>query len=219
MNLILLGPPGAGKGTQSKLLQNKFGIQQISTGDLVRAEIKVGSELGKKIKEIVDVGELPSDDLIMTLAMKAIDASEKGFICDGFPRTLNQAKILDKALLERAFQIDAVVEIVVDNSILLKRLTGRRTCEDCGAIFNIHFNSPQREGKCDRCGGSLLTRSDDVEKAVEKRLSIYVERTAPLIDFYKSQGILHKVDGMGAAQEVFQEIVEFIPGENSAKQA
>ncbi len=190
MKIILLGPPGAGKGTQAQLLVEKFGMPQISTGDLLRGAVAEGTELGIRAKEYMDSGQLVPDDLIISLIKERISGSDcvEGYILDGFPRTIEQAKAM-----ESTDKIDVVLNIMVDTGVLLGRLMGRRTCRDCNAVFNITGRPPKVDGVCDFCGGELYQRDDDNEATVAKRLDTYNDQTAPLIDFYRDRGLLRDV--------------------------
>ncbi len=203
MKLILLGPPGAGKGTQSEYITKKYGIPQISTGDILRKAVRDGTDIGKKAKSYMDGGKLVPDDIIIQIMNKRLDEPDcaEGFILDGFPRTINQAEKLAEIT-----QVDLVLNLVVPEDELLKRLTGRRSCPKCGAVYHIMFNPPPSEGKC-KCGGDLFQRDDDKEKTVLKRLQTYKNQTEPLIEYYKKKGNLREIDGKDKKPlEVFQEI-------------
>ncbi|NOZ76560.1 MAG: adenylate kinase [Euryarchaeota archaeon] len=207
MKLILLGAPGAGKGTQAQKLVEHYKIPQISTGDLLRAAVKAGTELGKQANEYMTAGKLVPDEVVIGLIEERLkeDDCKDGFILDGFPRTVAQAE-----KLEEITDIDAVVNIAVDTSILLDRLTGRRTCKECNAMYHLIFNPPKEEGKCDACGGELYQRADDNEETVKSRIETYNESTAPLVDFYRKKGKLKEVDGQGAIDEIFQNILKVL---------
>ena len=208
MNLILLGPPGAGKGTQAKRLVERLGIPQISTGDMLRAAVKDGSDLGKQVKGIMERGELVPDEIVVALFKEraARPDAREGFILDGFPRTVNQAEALGKILEEREAQIDHVVSIEVPEEQLVARLSGRRTCRNCQAMYHVESSPPEREGRCDQCGGELHQRADDNEATIRERLGVYERETAPLIAFYKKAGILRTVDGSGSVEDIFRAI-------------
>ena len=192
MRLILLGAPGAGKGTVAKLLTKMDGSVQISTGDILRAAVKAGTELGKKAEAAMTAGELVSDDLIMGIMGERLleDDCKAGFLLDGFPRTIPQAEAL-KVLLEKlGIELDAAVNLNVPRDVILDRLTTRRTCVDCGAIYNVKSNPPKVEGVCDACGGKVVQRDDETEEAISKRLDVFNEQTAPLVGFYEGEGML-----------------------------
>lgn len=207
MKLILLGAPGAGKGTQAQKLVDRFNVPQISTGDLLRAAVADGTDLGREANEYMTAGKLVPDEVVIGLIEERLkdDDCKSGFILDGFPRTMAQA---DK--LKEITDIDAVVNLDVDTSILVARLTGRRTCKDCNAVFHMVFNPPKAEGVCDACGGELYQRADDNEETVSSRVDTYNENTAPLIDYYKDSGKLQNVKGEGAIDEIFQNILNVL---------
>lgn len=209
MNLILLGAPGGGKGTQAKLLVEKYNIPQISTGDLLRAAVSVGSELGKQAKSAMDAGQLVSDELVLDLIKERLsqDDAKNGFILDGFPRNTAQAEDLDKLLSEINAPLDRVVLIDVDFDILVKRVVGRWTCKQCGEIFNTYFKVPAKEGICDVDGGELAHRADDNAETIKSRLAVYEEQTAPLISYYGDKGLLKKIDGLGEIDDIFSRMV------------
>ncbi|OHB31234.1 MAG: adenylate kinase [Desulfuromonadaceae bacterium GWC2_58_13] len=198
MKLILLGPPGAGKGTQAKMLMDRFGIPQISTGDILRAAVKDGTPMGLKAKSFMDAGGLVPDEVVVGIVRERLQKADcaKGFILDGFPRTVLQADALKESLLALGKDLDAVVSLDVDVEALVERLTGRRTCRDCGRGFHVKFDPPLVSGKCDTCGGDLLQRDDDQELTIRHRLEVYSEQTSPLVDYYRSAGLLTAVDGM-----------------------
>ncbi len=208
MNIIMLGPPGAGKGTQAKMLVEKLGIPQISTGDMLRAAVKEGTPMGLKAKEYMDGGKLVPDEVVIGIVKDRLGADDcaKGFILDGFPRTIPQAEALDKVLAEMGRKIEYVVNVAVPESELLDRLTGRRTCKKCGAMYHVKFNPPKKEGVCDKCGGELYQRDDDKEETILNRLKVYNDQTAPLIEYYKGQGVLVDIDGSKEIKEIFAEI-------------
>ena len=213
MNLIVLGPPGAGKGTQAKRLEAAYGIVQLSTGDMLRAEVASGSELGRKAKEIMEAGGLVPDDLIIDMISGRIDQDDckKGFILDGFPRTTPQAEALDGMLREKSLKLDFVIEMKVDDEAMVERITGRFTCAKCGAGYHDSFQKPKLEGVCDKCGGSEFTRrADDNAETVRARLAAYHEQTAPIITYYAGKGSLQSIDGMAAIDEVTAQMKEVI---------
>jgi adenylate kinase len=196
MKLILLGAPGAGKGTVAKLLTKMDGSVQISTGDILRAAVAAGTELGKKAQAAMKAGDLVSDDLIMGIMGERLkeDDCKAGYLLDGFPRTIPQAEALKVLLANMGEKLDCVVSIEVPREVILDRLTTRRTCSDCGEIYNVKSNPPKVEGKCDKCGGPVVQRDDETEEAISNRLDVYNEKTAPLAGFYEKEGMLLKVD-------------------------
>ena len=205
MNLILLGPPGAGKGTQAKILEDKRGLKQLSTGDMLRAAIAAGTEVGLKAKAIMDRGDLVSDDVIVSIVSERMDKPDiaKGVVFDGFPRTPAQAEALDKMLAGRKEKLDAVIEMKVDDEALVKRISGRFTCAKCGQGYHDEFAKPKKQGTCDVCGGTEFTRrADDNEKTVRDRLAVYNKQTAPLVSYYRQKGNLHVIDGMADIAQV-----------------
>ena len=210
MRLIMLGAPGVGKGTQAKLLQDQFGIPQISTGDILRAAVRDGTELGKVAKSYMDRGELVPDDVIIGIIRERISQPdcEKGFILDGFPRTIPQAEALDQMLAEMNLNLDGVLEIYVDPEKIVQRLTNRRVCSECGAVFNLLTNPPPEDGKCPNCGGEIIQRDDDKEETVRNRLAVYEKQTAPLKEFYKGKGLLKTIDGDDAIENVYKRILK-----------
>ena len=207
--MILLGPPGAGKGTQAKRLSTALGVPQLSTGDMLRAAIAAGSQLGKQVKAVMDAGKLVSDDIVNALVGERIDQPDarEGFILDGFPRSLPQAEALDKLLADRKIKIDRVIEMQVDDEALVERITGRFTCANCGAGYHDRFQRPRKDGVCDQCGGTRFTRrDDDKEETVRARLKAYHAQTAPLLPYYKARGVLVGVDGMASIDEVTRQM-------------
>ena len=212
MNLILLGPPGSGKGTQAQKIVEQYHFPQISTGDILRGAVKERTPLGVEAQGYMDQGKLVPDEVVVGIVRERLMAADcnGGFILDGFPRTLPQAEALDVTLGEMKRGIDHVISVEVDNEELLKRLTGRRTCRTCGAMYHIMFNPPQKDGICDQCGGELFQRDDDQEATIRARLQVYEEQTAPLIAYYKKKGLLRPIEGVGAIEEIFQKIVQVI---------
>lgn len=212
MKLILLGPPGAGKGTQAKMLAERFSIPQISTGDILRAAVKEGTPMGLKAKEFMDAGALVPDNVVVGIVRDRLlePDCDSGFILDGFPRTVAQADALNVALDSMGKQLDRVVSLKVDSEALVERLTGRRTCKECGKGFHISFEPPQKPGLCDECGGGLIQRDDDKEETIRKRLDVYVEQTSPLIKYYQKTGILLELDGMQPISLVQQQMLSLL---------
>jgi adenylate kinase len=208
MNLILLGPPGAGKGTQAKILIDTYGIPQISTGDMLRTALKAQSTMGMEAKKYMDAGQLVPDSVVIGLVKERLAQPDcaKGFMLDGFPRTVPQAEELGKVLSGLGKKIDHVLSIEVPSSELLGRLTGRRTCKACGQGFHVMFDPPKVEGKCDKCGGELYQRDDDNEATVSNRLKVYEGQTMPLVNFYAAKGLLRPIDGLGAIGDIFSRI-------------
>ncbi|UOY91499.1 adenylate kinase [Ectobacillus sp. JY-23] len=208
MNLILMGLPGAGKGTQAEQIVAKYNIPHISTGDMFRAAIKEGTELGLQAKSFMDKGELVPDEVTIGIVRERLakDDCSKGFLLDGFPRTVAQADALEGIMKDLGKKIDYVLNINVDSSLLLKRLTGRRICKSCGATYHLIFNPPQVEGVCDKCGGELYQRSDDNEETVANRLEVNIKQTQPLLDFYGELGYVRNIDGEQEISKVFADI-------------
>ena len=212
MKIIMLGAPGAGKGTQAKQIAGKYSIPHISTGDIFRANIKNGTELGKKAKEYMDQGLLVPDELTCDLVVDRIgqDDCKNGFVLDGFPRTIPQAEALTNALNELGQKMDYAIDVDVPDENIVKRMSGRRACLDCGATYHVVSIPPKKEGICDACGSKLVLRDDDKPETVQKRLDVYHEQTQPLIDYYKEAGILKSVDGTQPMEDVFAEIVKIL---------
>ena len=210
MRLVLLGAPGAGKGTQAKILIEKYQVPQISTGDLLRAAVKAGTTLGKEAKSFMDKGELVPDSVVLGMVAERLkqDDCKKGYILDGFPRNTKQAEELDKMLAALNMSLTAALSVDVPLEDLMKRLTGRRTCKACGQMFNVYFNAPKKEGVCDKCSGELFQRDDDKEETIKKRLEVYSSQTAPLIDYYGKKGILKSVSGTGSIDDIFKKVCE-----------
>lgn len=212
MNIIMLGAPGVGKGTQAVMLKEKFNLPHISTGDIFRENIKNETELGKLAKSYMDKGELVPDSLVCDLVSSRLSESDcnKGFILDGFPRTIPQADALENALSNMNKKIDYAIDIEIDDAKIIERMTGRRVCSKCSAPYNVNSNPPKVEGKCDLCGEALIQRDDDKEETVKNRLNVYHESTQPLIDYYKNKGCLEVIDGDQAMNSVFDSIVKIV---------
>lgn len=210
MKLLIMGPPGAGKGTQAEVLVKELDITHISTGDMFRNAIKEGTEMGKKAKEYMDKGELVPDEVVIGLVRDRLSQPDcrKGFLLDGFPRTVEQARALDATLKSLGINLDGVINIVVPLDKLMARLTGRRVCRNCGASFHVLFNPPKVEGVCDACGGELYQRSDDNEESVGTRLRAYEDKTQPLIDYYREKGVLLNVNGDQEIKKVLEDILK-----------
>lgn len=212
MNIMLFGAPGAGKGTQAKFLIEKYGIPQISTGDILRAAIKEGTAMGLEAKKFMDEGKLVPDSTIIGIIKDRLsqDDCKKGFILDGFPRTLAQAEALEVLMKEMGIKLDRVISLNVPDELILGRIVGRKVCPVCGASFHVKFNPPKVAGKCDLCGADLITRKDDNEETVTKRLTEYHSQTAPLFDFYQSRGILVDIDGTKKMEDITKEIFDIL---------
>ena len=218
MNLILLGPPGAGKGTQAKKLTDERGLVQLSTGDMLRAEVASGSALGQEAKKIMDAGQLVSDAIVIGMIDGRTDKPDtaKGVIFDGFPRTVAQAEALDAMLAKKGKKIDAVVELKVDDAALVERISGRFTCAKCGTGYHDKFARPKKDGICDKCGSTEFTRrADDNAETVKARLVAYRQQTAPILPYYQAKGLLHSVDGMADMSEVARQIDRVLAGVKS----
>jgi adenylate kinase len=216
VNLVLMGLPGAGKGTQADKIVVKYNIPHISTGDIFRAAIKGETELGLKAKSFMDKGELVPDEVTIGIVRERLSKDDcgKGFLLDGFPRTVAQAEALDTMLTDLGKKIDFVINIDVDQSILMERLTGRRICKNCGATYHLVFNPPSQEGVCDRCGGELYQRADDNAETVQNRLDVNIQQTKPLLNFYEDKGYLRNINGQQDIDKVFADIEELLGGLN-----
>jgi len=214
VNLVLMGLPGAGKGTQAEKIVEKYGIPHISTGDMFRAAMKEGTELGLQAKSFMDKGELVPDEVTIGIVRERLSKEDcqKGFLLDGFPRTVPQAEALENLLVDLNREIDYVINIQVDKDILMERLTGRRICKDCGATYHLVFNPPHQEGICDRCGGELYQRADDNEETVQNRLDVNIKQSQPLLDFYESKGYLRPINGQQDIRKVLADIEQLLGG-------
>jgi adenylate kinase len=214
VRIILLGPPGAGKGTQAGAVSEAFGIPHISTGDILRTNVREGTELGREAKRYMDAGDLVPDDVIIGMVGERLaepDASE-GFLFDGFPRTVPQAEALERLLVEQEQPLDVVLRLSVDQGELVNRLTGRRTCTSCGAVFHVEHSPPQVEGTCDVCGGEIVQREDDREDVVLNRLQVYRSQTEPLEQFYWERGLLRDVEAVGEVDEISERVLKILRG-------
>jgi len=212
MKIVMLGAPGAGKGTQAIKIADKFGIPHISTGDIFRANIKGGTELGMKAKSYMDKGQLVPDEVTIGMLLDRIaeDDCKDGYVLDGFPRTIPQAESLTKALADKGDKIDFALDINVPDEAILTRMSGRRACPKCGATYHIVYAAPQKENICDKCGSELIIRSDDKPETVQDRLNVYHKQTEPLISYYKNEGVFCEVDGTKELQEVFNDVVKVL---------
>lgn len=212
MKIIMLGAPGAGKGTQAKMIADKYGIPHISTGDIFRANIKNGTQLGAEAKKYMDAGRLVPDELTVKILLDRVaqDDCRNGYVLDGFPRTIPQAEVLDKALTELGDQVDYAINVDVPDENIVKRMSGRRACLACGATYHIEHVPPKEEGICDRCHGELVLRDDDKPETVKNRLNVYHDQTQPLIEYYTKKGILKTVDGTVDMNDVFSAIVAIL---------
>jgi len=208
MRIVLIGPPGAGKGTQARMLQQTFGIPQISTGDLLREAVREGTALGQQARAYMDAGELVPDQLVTAMVVERLRRSDcaAGFLLDGFPRTIAQAEALAAELAQHQQRLDGVISLVVPRAELVERLSGRWVCRDCGAMYHERFSPPQRSGVCDRCQGVLYQRSDDSAATVTARLEVYERATAPLLSYYRDHALLRETDGSGKPEEVLRRI-------------
>jgi adenylate kinase len=214
MRLVLLGAPGAGKGTQAKKLIEKYKIPQISTGDILRKAVADGTPLGKEAKVIMDKGELVPDKIVLGLVEDRVKQPDckNGFILDGFPRNTAQAEALDRLLTNMGMPLDSALSVDVPKDDLMKRLTGRRTCKSCQQMYNVYYSPPKKDGVCDKCGGELFQRGDDKEETIKKRLDVYDAQTAPLMDYYKKKGIVKSVMGVGSIDEIFNKVCAVLAG-------
>lgn len=212
MKIVMLGAPGAGKGTQAKKIAGKYGIPHVSTGDIFRANIKNGTKLGMQAKAYMDAGNLVPDEITIGMLLDRIhqEDCEKGYVLDGFPRTIPQAESLTAALKERGESIDYAIDVDVPDENIIRRMSGRRACLSCGATYHIVYNAPKKEGICDQCGEPLVLRDDDKPETVQNRLNVYHRQTQPLIDYYKKEGVLAQVDGTQDMEQVFQDIVKIL---------
>ena len=209
MRLILLGPPGAGKGTQSARIVERLGVPQLSTGDMLRAAVAAGTPVGRKAKDVMASGGLVSDEIVVGIVADRIEEPDarQGFILDGFPRTVPQAETLEEILGDLGLKLDVVLELVVDDEEVIRRLSGRRTCRNCGHIWHVDFDPPSREGVCDDCGGQLFQRDDDQEDTLRHRLEVYLDQTSPLIGYYGERGLLRGVDATGPVDDVTERAI------------
>jgi adenylate kinase len=214
VNLVLMGLPGAGKGTQAEQIVDQYGIPHISTGDMFRAAMKEGTELGLQAKSFMDQGALVPDEVTIGIVRERLSKEDckSGFLLDGFPRTVPQAEALEDILTQLDKKIDFVINIDVDHGILMERLTGRRICKGCGATYHLVFNPPAKEGTCDRCGGELYQRADDNAETVQNRLEVNIQQAQPLLDFYETKGYLRNIDGQRDIKVVFADIAELLGG-------
>lgn len=214
MNLILLGPPGAGKGTQAQMIMERYRIPQISTGDILRSAVKQGTPLGQQAKAFMEKGALVPDEVVIAIIDQRLREPDcnAGFILDGFPRTIHQAEALESILMKVGKPVDHVVNIEVESEELVRRLTGRRTCKSCGAMFHVVFHPPATEGVCDRCGGALYQREDDREETIRTRLKEYQNQTAPLIQYYRNKELLRSIQGVGGQGQIFEQVIRVLKG-------
>jgi len=212
--VVLLGPPGAGKGTQAKLLEQEFGAVQISTGDILRKAVANQTPLGKQAGDYITRGALVPDDVIIDLIAERLQKQDcaKGFLLDGFPRTIPQAESLDAILKKLALNLNSVLSVQVPREVIIERLAGRRTCRKCGALGHVVFDPPKQAGVCDRCGGELFQRDDDQEETIANRLKVYEAQTAPLVDYYRRQGTLREIDGVGSIDQIRERVMTALGG-------
>ncbi len=209
MRLVLVGPPGAGKGTQAQFIASHFAVPKISTGDIFRANVSEGTDLGLEAKKYMDAGDLVPDEVTIGMVTDRLtheDATE-GFLLDGFPRTVHQAEVLDDLLAAKSAAVDVVLELVVDDDEVVRRLSGRRTCRRCGHVWHLDFDPPATAGQCDRCGGELFQRDDDSEDTIRHRLEVYADQTSPLIGYYGDRGLLRGVDAAGPVEDVTERAI------------
>ena len=218
MRIVFLGAPGVGKGTQAEQVSSKFGYPKISTGDILREAVRNKTTLGVQAKTFMDQGQLVPDSVVIGLVKEKLHepACAKGFLLDGFPRTVAQAEELDKTLKEKGLRLDRVINVKVPRAEVVRRLSGRRSCSKCQAVFHAEFAPPAREGVCDRCGEALVQRNDDRQETVEARLTVYDEQTAPLIAYYRQRGLLSELDGMGAIEDVQQRLLGLLAAQGLA---
>ncbi len=212
MKIVMLGAPGAGKGTQAKMIAEKYGIPHVSTGDIFRANIKNGTDLGKEAKTYMDKGELVPDELTVRILLDRVaqEDCKNGYVLDGFPRTIPQAEVLDTELTKLGEKIDYAINVEVPDENIIKRMSGRRACLSCGATYHIEHVPPKKEGICDKCGSELVLRDDDKEETVKNRLNVYHQQTQPLIDFYNNKKVLKEVDGTVDMKDVFKAITDIL---------
>ena len=217
MRVVFLGPPGAGKGTQTKFLEERYGACQVSTGDILRKAVRDHAPLGKKASEYLDKGELVPDDIMLNLVAERLRERdcEKGFILDGFPRTVAQAEGLEGILEDLGWSLDSVFCIQVPQGVIIQRLSGRRSCRKCGSLYHAVFNPPRREGFCDRCDGGLYQRQDDLEETIAARLRVFEKQTSPLVDFYRKRGLLKEINGVGSVEQIRSRVFQAV-GEAAA---
>lgn len=210
MNIILMGPPGAGKGTQAELIKARFPIPHISTGDIFRDAVNQGSELGQEAQKYMSSGQLVPDEITTAIVKERITQAdcEPGFLLDGFPRTTAQAQALDQSLAELGKKVDLAINIDVPTQLLIERLSGRISCQECKRVYNLNFSPPREQGKCDSCGGELVQRNDDRGETVAKRLEVYNQQTLPLLQYYEAQGVLFNIEGSRGSSQVFADIQE-----------
>ena len=209
MRLVLVGPPGAGKGTQAQFIASNFAVPKISTGDIFRANVSEGTELGLEARKYMDAGDLVPDEVTIGMVKDRLDHDDasEGFLLDGFPRTVHQAEVLDDLLRAQRVDLDVVLELVVDDEEVVRRLSGRRTCRRCGHVWHLDFDPPTTAGRCDRCTGELFQRDDDSEDTIRHRLEVYAEQTSPLIDYYGDRGLLRGIDATGPVEDVTERAI------------